>query len=137
MKKIKYSKERLKGNLRMGLFFIIMGILLHFIPNVFENSEIKTSSVGVGQIGSGIFILIVYYFENKNQYLTLNNGTLTRNTIIPSKIKLSEIKSIRHYAGVLKLFTDQKEFDITIKNIEPNSYAELKKELKKLDVKWH
>lgn len=138
MTKIRYSKERLNHNLRMGLVFLIIGvilILLALITEDWNNSSFK--SIGVGQLGAGILLLVIYYFENKWQYLTLKNGELTKNTILRKKIKLSEINSIREFAGDLKLITDKKEFVISTPIIEPNSLTELKKELKTLKVMWN
>lgn len=86
MTKIRYHKERLRSNLRMGIFFISIGIifiLLSFITRDWDGISIQT--VGVGQIGGGIFMLILYYFENRKQYLTLENGELIKNTLLPKK----------------------------------------------------
>lgn len=138
MTKIRYSKERLNHNLRMGLVFLVIGvilILLALITEDWNNSSFK--SIGVGQLGAGILLLVIYYFENKWQYLTLKNGELTKNTILRKKIKLSEINSIREFAGDLKLITDKKEFVISTPIIEPNSLTELMKKLKTLNVTWN
>jgi len=70
----------------MGIFFISIGIILVLLSFVIgEWKEISIQSVGVGQIGAGIFMLILYYFENRKQYLTLKNGELTKNTLFPKK----------------------------------------------------
>jgi len=71
-------------------------------------------------------MFIIYYFENQKQYLTLKNGKLIKNTLIPKKIKLSKIKSIREFAGDLKFIMEKNEFVIDTQIIEPNSLAELK-----------
>jgi hypothetical protein len=136
MTKIRYSKERLRSNLRMGIFFISIGIILVLLSFVIgEWKEISIQSVGVGQIGAGIFMLILYYFENRKQYLTLKNGELTKNTLFPKKIILNQIKSMREFAGDLKLITDKNEFVIDTQIIEPNSLVELKNELNKYKLK--
>jgi hypothetical protein len=136
MTKIRYSKERLRSNLRMGIFFISIGIILVLLSFVIgEWKEISIQSVGVGQFGAGIFMLILYYFENRKQYLTVENGELTKNTLFPKKIKLDQIKSIREFAGDLKLITDKNEFVIDTQIIEPNSLVELKNELNKYNLK--
>ncbi|MFD2891395.1 hypothetical protein ACFS5J_05135 [Flavobacterium chuncheonense] len=136
MKKIRYSKERLRNNLRMGMFFISIGIILVLLSFVIgEWKEISIQSVGIGQFGAGIFMLILYYFENRKQYLTMVNGELTKNTLFPKKIKLNQVKSIREFAGDLKLITDKNEFVIDTQIIEPNSLVELKNELNKYKLK--
>ncbi|WP_426430085.1 hypothetical protein ACPX19_11165 [Winogradskyella sp. HB-48] len=136
MTKIRYSKERLISNLRIGIFFISIGIILVLLSFVIgEWKEISIQSVGVGQFGAGFFMLIFYYFENRKQYLTIENGELTKNTLFPKKIKLNQIKSIKEFAGDLKLITDKNEFVIDTQIIEPNSLLELKNELNKYILK--
>ena len=79
-------------------------------------------------------MFIIYYFENRKQCLTLKDGELIKNTLFPKKIKLSEVKSIREFAGDLKLITQKSEFIIDTQIIEPNSLAELKNELKNYNL---
>lgn len=120
----------------MGIFFVAIGIilvLLSFITS--EWKEISLASIGIGQMGAGIFMFIIYYFENRKQYLTLKNGELIKNTLFPKKIKLTEIKSIREFAGDLKLITEKNEFVIDTQIVEPNSLIELKNELKNYNLK--
>ena len=136
MTKIRYSKERLRINLRMGIFFISIGIILVLLSYLTgEWKEISIKSVGVGQFGAGIFMIILYYFENRKQYLTMENGELTKNTLFPKKIKLNQIKSIREFAGDLKLITDKNEIVIDTQIIDPNSLVDLKNELNKYILK--
>ena len=136
MTKIRYSKVRLRSNLRMGISFISFGIILVLLSFVTgEWKEISIRSVGVGQFGAGIYMLILYYFENRKQYLTMENGELTKNMLFPKKIKLNQIKLIREFAGDLKLISDKNEFVIDTQIIEPNSLVELKNELNKYNLK--
>jgi hypothetical protein len=65
----------------------------------------------------------------------MENGELIKNTLFPKKIKLYEIKSIREFAGDLKLITEKSEFVIDIQIMEPNSLIELKNELKSYNLK--
>jgi hypothetical protein len=51
-------------------------------------------------------------------------------------MELSEIKSIKHFAGEYILRTDKRKMRIDIGSIEKSSLAELRDELKKLDVQW-
>ena len=136
MTKIRYSKERLRSNLRMGMFFLAIGtilVLLSFVTGEWKNISIQ--SIGVGQIGGGILMLILYYFENRKQYLTLKSGELIKNTLFSKKIKLAEILTVKEFAGNLKLILKNKEFIIDTQVIEPNSLIELKNELKNYNMK--
>ncbi|TYC09251.1 hypothetical protein ES677_13265 [Bizionia gelidisalsuginis] len=135
MTKIRYSKERLRSNLRMGIFFVTIGIILVLLSFIIKWKEISLASIGIGQILAGIPMFMIYYFENKKQYLTLKNGELIKNALFPKKIKLKEVKSIREFAGDLKLITEKTEFIIDTQIVEPNSLMELKNELKNYNLK--
>ncbi|APY00060.1 hypothetical protein [Lacinutrix venerupis] len=131
MQKIRYSKERLKSNLRIGLFFLITGIVLLIISiTTTKWEEVSIFSIGFGQALAGIFMLIIYYFENKLQYLTITNGEIVKNTLFFKKIKISEIKLTKEFAGDLILKTDKEEFLINTQIIEPASLTYLKNSLK-------
>lgn len=111
----------------MGIFFIVMGMVLILTSFITGNWRgISILSVGVGQIGAGISMGLLYYFENRKQYLTLKKGELIKHTLFPKKIKLSEIKSKREFAGDLKLNTEKTEFIIHTQIIDPDSLIELK-----------
>lgn len=120
----------------MGIFFVAIGIFLVLISFITsEWKEISLASIGIGQIAAGISMFIIYYFENRKQYLTLKNGELIKNTLFPKKIKLTEIISIREFAGNLKLITQKTEFIINTQIIEQNSLVELKNELNNYNLK--
>lgn len=132
---VSYSKKRLSNYVKMSVISIAFGIIILLISIAIEGLTYTVFiAVGIGEISSGIFMLIVYYFESKKQYLTLKNGELTKNTLFPKKIKLTEIKSIREFAGDLKFLTKRSEFVIDTQIIEPHSLAELKNELKKYNL---
>ena len=69
--------------------------------------------------------------------MTIKNGILTKNSLIPKKIKLNEIKRIKKFAGDYKLKTNGSEFVIDTQIIDPSSLAELNAELEKLNVEWN
>ncbi len=110
----------------------ISAVLIAFFTG--EWRSVSLNSIGIGQISAGVFMLALYYFENKKQYLTLKNGDIIKNTLFPSKINLDDVKSIREFAGDIKLITERKEFVIDTQIIDPNSLSKLKHELKKLNL---
>ena len=69
-------------------------------------------------------------------YLILEKGVLKQNYIFGKKIELSDIKSIKHFAGEYILRTEKIKMTITIDVIDKSSLLDLTTELKKLDVKW-
>jgi len=135
--KIKYSKERLKSNYKLGLYFVIAGTLMTIAFTIFnESNEFQLDSTGTGLIGAGIFSLIIYYYEKEKQYLTIKNGILTKNTLISKNINLKEINQIKKFAGDYKLKTSKSELIIDTQIIDSNSLTELNTELQKLNVEW-
>lgn len=136
--KINYSKERLNSNYKLGLYFVIAGTIMTIAFTIFsESNEFQLDSAGIGLIGAGIFSLIIYYYEKKKQYLTIKDGILTKNTLIPKNINLNEINRIKRFAGDYKLRTNKAEFIIDTQIIDPNSLTELNAELEKLNVEWN
>ncbi|MCL8009269.1 hypothetical protein M8845_17720 [Gelidibacter japonicus] len=125
--KIKFKKRRLRTYLILGSIWVIFGIpAVIFFPNNIFN---------YGYLIIGILYFGVYLFENKNQYLTIENGTISKNHLIPKKINLKDIKSIKLFAGDYKLKTDTDELVIDTKLIEEKSLADLELVLKKLNLK--
>lgn len=114
MKKINYTEKRLRNNFRIGLLFIALGIIFFLVPYVVEvgKYEFLFKAVGIGEIAGGIFGLIIYYYESKNQYLTFKDGELIKHSLFPKRVNLTEVKSIKEFAGDLKLIMDKKEFVI-------------------------
>lgn len=128
MTKIRYTKKRLKSNLTLAIFFMAIGLIAVLIAYL---TGISIYTIGIGQISAGLFVLALYYFEYKKQYLTLKNGEIVKNTLFPKKIKFNEIKSIREFAGDIKLISETEKFVIDTQIIDPISLEELKNELKK------
>lgn len=131
MTTINYSKERIKGNLTMGIGFIFIGVLLILLSEGMDQWKIMSlDAIGIGHIFVGIFLFAVYLFENKKQYLTVKNGEIIKNTMFPQKTKLTDIKSVRHFAGDIKLMTENGELIIDAQIVNPTSLVAFQNELK-------
>lgn len=133
--KIKYSKERLNSSYKLGLYFVIMGIIVTVIFTMLRSSN-KFDYTGFELIIGGVFSMIVYFFENKKQYLKIENGVLTKNTLFPKKISLKEINQIKKFAGDYILKTNEREFIINTQIMDRNSLIKLNQEFEKLNIKW-
>ena len=75
-----------------------------------------------------------YFYEKRNQYLTIENGLISVNQPFGKKIRLTEIKRIKKFAGDYILKTDKTELTINTQMIDPNSLADLNTELEKLNM---
>lgn len=124
--KIHYKKKRLKNAIIFGGTWLILGILaIIFNPdNIFS----------YGYIIMGFLYFGTYIFENRIQYLTIENGTISRNSLISKKINLTDIIRIKKFAGDYILKTDNTEFRINTQIIEKESLIALDTELQKLNL---
>ena len=78
----------------------------------------------------------IYLYLKVKYYLIIEKDVLKQNYIFGKKMELSEIKSIKHFAGEYILRTDTRKMRIDIGSIDQSSLLDLKGELKKLDVQW-
>lgn len=125
--KILYSKKKRKIDLFQGLFWILLGVLgLLF-------SDRKNVFFYLYFIMGLIHIYL--YFKVK-YYLSIENNIIKQNYIFGKKMDLSEIKSIKHFAGEYILRTYKRKMTINISWVDQSSLLDLTTELKKLDVKW-
>ena len=124
--KILYSKKRRKYDLFQGLFWILLFVLglLSDRKNVFFYLYLIMG------------LIHIYLYLKVKYYLTIENNLIKQNYIFGKKIDLSEIKSIKHFAGEYILRTDTRKMRIDIGSVEKSSLAELRDELKKLDIQW-
>ena len=125
--KILYNKKRRKYELFQGIFWIllfVLGILFSDRKNVFFYLQLIMG------------LIHIYLHLKVKYYLSIENNIIKQNYIFGKKIDLSEIKSIKHFAGEYILRTDKRKMRIDIGSIEKSSLAELIDELKKLDVQW-
>ena len=81
-------------------------------------------------------LISLYRYIKVKYYLIVEKGVLKQNYIFGKKIDLSEIKSIKHFAGEYILRTDKRKMTINISWVDQSSLLDLKDELKKLDAQW-
>ena len=125
--KILYSKERRKYDLFYTIFCLLIGIFSFFLSDT--NHIFFYLYMPLGLISLYRYIKVKYY-------LTLENNEIKQNYIFGKKIDLSEIKSIKHFAGEYILRTNKRKMTINISWVDQSSLLDLKDELKKLDAQW-
>ena len=125
--KILYSRKKRKYDLFYIIFCLLIGILSLFFSET--NHKFFYLYMPLGLISLYRYIKVKYY-------LIIEKGVLKQNYIFGKKIDLSEIKSIKHFAGDYILRTDKRKLTINISWVDQSSLAELRDELKKLDVQW-
>ncbi len=82
----------------------------------------------------GILQLGTYFYENKNQYLTIENGTITKNHLISKTINLKELVGIKKFAGDYILKTDTSDLRINTTIIDEHSLKELDRFIDNLNL---
>ncbi len=126
--KIQYKKKRLNHALIFGTLWLIISILGIFFKE-------KPSWTDYSFLVISLLYLTTYFYEKTNQYLTITNGTISVNQPFGKRVKLSDIKRIKKFAGDYILITDKTTLKINTQMIRKNSLLELDKELEKLDLK--
>ena len=113
-------------NLIFGILWLVLGTTAIIInsDNIFNYGYLLIAILHVG----------TYLFENKKQYLTIENGIISKNHLIPKKINLNEIKRIKKFAGDYLLKTDSTELRIKTELIDEKSLTELKTMLENLNL---
>jgi hypothetical protein len=94
----------------------------------------SNSILNYGSLILGVLFFGKYYFMTNRQYLTIENGIISKNQLIPKKINLNEVKVIKKLSGDYILQTDSAELEIDTELIEENSLSELNALLKNLNL---
>ena len=125
--KIRFTKKRLRNNLLLGIIWMVFGVAIL----VFS----KNNSFVYVNFGMGILYIGTFLFENTKQYLTIENGSIVKNKIIPKKLNFTDITQIKKFAGAYILKTEKTELRINTEIIEEDSLSELRDVLEKLALK--
>ncbi|WP_051209700.1 hypothetical protein [Gelidibacter mesophilus] len=124
--KIKYPKKRLRFQLIQACIWLSFGVL----GFVFDTSLVFT----IGYLILGLLHMVHYVFEKSKQYLTIDNGILTRNKLTPKSINLNKLIQIKKIAGDYLLRTHHDELRINTAFIEKSSLIELDKMLDQINL---
>lgn len=124
--KIRFKRKRLNYYLIFGMIWLILGTAAVVLDshNIFS----------YGYIIIGILFFGTYLFENSKQYLTIENGTISKNHLIPKTVNLNEIEGVKKFAGEYTLKTHKTELKINTELIEENSLTKLDAVLENLNL---
>ena len=125
--KILYTKKHLNRKLIFAAVWLILtlvGIYINFEPFWLNYSFLSIS----------ILYVLSYFHSKKNQYLTLENGKLTVNSLLKREIDLAKVKEVKKHADSYIITTDNSKLIINMDIIEPKSQEILKSELEKLNI---
>jgi len=125
--KIKYKNKRFKKHLIFGILWTILGLL-----NL--NYSGGNSWIDYGFLVIAILYWSSYFYEKSNQYLTIDDDSIKKNSIAGKKIYLSDITWIKKFAGDYILKTDTEELTINTEVVDEKSLNELNRILSKLNL---
>ncbi len=75
-----------------------------------------------------------FFYEKSNQYLTIDDKSIKKNSLSGKKLYLSDINWIKKFAGDYILKTDTEELTINSGVVDEKSLIELERILSKLDL---
>ncbi len=127
--KIPYKKKRITVNLILGLIWMIYAVIL-------TQLNYNSSWIDYGWFIMSIAYFILYLYQKREKYLTIEDGIIKQNWPCGKKLNLSKIKYNRHFAGDIILKTDENNLSINGALIDEKTYDGLKEELKKLKAEW-
>lgn len=124
---IRYSKKRLFSSLILGGMFAAFGLL-----RLVDQSD--NSWLYYLQLFFGLFAVGAYFYESHFQYLIVENGTLTKNTIRRKSLQLDKINKIHSFPGKITVFTSEEKLSINTELIDKDSRNDLLKVIGSLEV---
>jgi hypothetical protein len=122
--KINFTKKYLNLN-RMYALIGSIGVL----PVLFADADTWMVIVAILTPIGGVLINI---YQKQNQYITIENGSIRKNTFFQKEVRLSEIKTIEKYAESYILKTDTQKLRIDTSIIAADSLITLNAALEKL-----
>lgn len=127
--KIRFKKRQVYLNLFLGIIWSVNAILQTVInedPSWYDYIWYPLA----------VIYLILFYFQIKEKYLSIENGMIKKNRPFGDKMNLNEIIRIKDFAGQYILTSEFQDMKINNNLIDERSQNDLKAELKKLNVEW-
>jgi len=125
--KIKYIESRIKNNLGYGILMIAVGLFA-----IYNDSSSIFSYLWIllGGLQTGTAL-----YEKKNQYLTIEQEKITKHSIFPKTINISEIEKVSKFVNSYKIETENTTLTIDKGIIENDSLYKLENYLNNLNLK--
>lgn len=125
--KIDYKRWVVNLNLFFGL-----GYLVYFFIHSLEDQEFAW--MDYSSLVLAIIFLNIYFYQRQNKYLTIENGTITKNMPFGRTINAEDIIEIKNTNGIYILKTEETRLTINSTIIDHESLFLLKTELQKMKV---
>lgn len=132
---IEYKKKSIKINLIIGLVWLVF-FLFTFIRKYITKEDFYWLDFG-WVIISAVY-LFIYYYQTKNQYITIENDVLKIKNLFKkdSTLNLKELTSVKNFAGDYIFYTPNKKLTINTQIIDKESLKKLNEALRKYEFEW-
>ena len=127
--KIPYKKDHLNKHLIFGTVWFVYAFYL-----LFFNDERDWAAYF--QLALSTLYGAIYIYDLRMKYVIFEDGYVKISGILDRKIKLSDLISIKKFAGDYILKSQNRELGINTQVIDPKSLKLLDERLKQLDVQW-
>ncbi len=139
--KIRYTDIELKSNLKMSKSYLIGGLVFELVTMLISDSSKLEFSVSNSQgfffIAFGVFMYLTNYIMIKRGYASIKGDILKRNNILNKKLNLTNIDTVRKFAGDYIFKKSDKElFRIETQRCNPEDIIVLNEELDQRNIKW-
>lgn len=123
--KIPFRRNHLSYFLVIGLLWFVFGAALRILQ--------PEHLYSYGYLILGAIYVAVYISMKKKDYLTIENGILTKHNIFSSqKIKLAEVTTVKEFAGDYIVKTSHEELVVNTQIIDQYALSLLDANLNKL-----
>ena len=109
---------------------VIWSLLVTF--SIINNNLEKWSDYTV--IGIGIMSIAIYLYQYFEKYVVIENGYIKMSSLFSKKIKTSDIKEFKKFAGDYIFKTDSQELTINTQIIDADSLKKLDEYLKTQNI---
>lgn len=86
------------------------------------------------QLVLGWLMVLAFFHQKKYQYLTIENGLLTKNSLKRKTIQLEKIEQIQSFPGRIKIYTSEKDLSINTLILDEDSLKAMYKTLGSLQL---
>ncbi len=124
---IRHKSKRRKFYLAM---IVVWSLLVTF--SIINNNLEKWSDYTV--IGIGIMAITMYTYQYFEKYVVIENGYIKMSSLFSKKIKISDIKEFKKFAGDYIFKTDSQELTINTQIIDNDSLKKLDEYLEKQNI---
>ncbi len=87
------------------------------------------------QLLFGILMVGTFFFQKRHQYLSIENGFLTKHGLRRRTVQLDEIEQVQSFPGKIKIYTSDSSLSINTSIIDEDSSQDLYRALGSLELK--